>query len=108
MHRIAILLAFIHAHIESDQQLINYLDDKDNPQVSEVAFCVIQSQTAVYKAMISMCYEVHHLDKKWLLEEMNLCRQGIEFTTAGRTKQQSMGPSAQIANRWNGFMSRSI
>jgi len=68
MTKISLLVAFVQAHTASQNELVKYLGecDKDLNMV-EVARCILQSQTCVYKALFMAVQEELNLDPDMLL-----------------------------------------
>mmetsp|Transcript_153333 Transcript_153333/g.293641 ORF Transcript_153333/g.293641 Transcript_153333/m.293641 type:complete len:729 (-) Transcript_153333:112-2298(-) len=74
MQKICILTCFVHAHVESQKELLEFFGVQQKVDQVEVARCLVQSQCAIYKAVSLAIGEEQHLDKR-LLSEVNQVRE---------------------------------
>jgi hypothetical protein len=77
MHRIYTLTLFVHAHLQSEIELVKYFGGNnriDEQDECEIGRCVLQSQIAVYKALGMAVKEEQSLERK-MVEELQFVRQ---------------------------------
>merc|ERR1719454_1202257 len=75
MKKVTVLDCFIRAHVEAQNELVKYFGGNgklDEANESEIARCILQSQTVTYKALIEAAAVQEHLGLKLFTEVENL------------------------------------
>lgn len=90
VHRILTLMCFAHGHLKAQISLVHYFGVNgkiDDPEETEIARCILQSQIAVYRAIgLAMAEESrmnHDLlnQLKWLVQKKEIIEHLTSFVT---------------------------
>jgi len=78
MQKTTILTSFIRAHIASQQALVKYFGRDRRVDTVEMSRCILQSQTAVYKAMLMEIDQKQQLPER-ILSEVRIAKEALDL-----------------------------